>query len=345
MEILIKAGEDFNSQGGEYGNTLQAAVSAGQEHIVTLMLQNGASSETESKAKDNRSILHAAVASKNSGILTMLLGSGAGKFLNARDTSGQTPIHIAAAISASELQTLKILQLLKDSDPNIQDIDGRTPLHLAVNAQKTSVVKYLLDLGAIADTPDFGDNTPFELAAQSKNLGILFLLFPKIQNPIMPINASRWRSIIPRAGEKRIIKMTGGEHANVEIMDRAQFSLYLSDRSYSFSAMEVVATGKSLGTYTMERQILLVVDFIVPSWVALTLKSSILLDEKELGNFFSSGVQCRWWRRTLKDKTDFLEGNLKESRWTAQMNTVPSAVTISQVPSGECECFPSSACI
>lgn len=159
-------GADFNAQGGEYCNALHAAVSAGQEHIVALTLQNNASSEAELKAKDDWSILHAAVASKKSLILTMLLGSGAGKFLNARNTSGQTPFHLAAAIGASELQTLEMLQVLKDSNPNIQDIHDRTPLHLAVNAPKFEAVKYLLDLGAIADTPDLGDmNRPWKLAS------------------------------------------------------------------------------------------------------------------------------------------------------------------------------------
>ncbi|MCJ1347475.1 Ankyrin-2 [Peltigera leucophlebia] len=248
----------------------------------------------------------------------MLLDSGAGKFLNTKNTSGQTPFHIAAAIDASEPQTLKILQLLKDANPNERDIDGRTPLHLAVNTQKTAAVKYLLDIGAIADTPDFGDTTPFELAAQSKNFKILCLLFPKILGTIKPINASQWRSIIPRAEEEGIIKMTGGKHANVEIMDRDQFTQYLNDRSYSFSAVEAVAKEKSWGNYTIEKQIF------------------ILWDEKDLGHVVSSGVQCRWWRRTLKDKIGEWGTNLKESRWTAQMNTVPSAVTISKVRSGEC---------
>lgn len=256
VESLVEAGADVNAQGGEYGNALLAAVSAEQEEIVAFLLKSNASSEVELKAKDSWSILHAAVASKKVGILAMLLDSGAGKFLNTKNTSGQTPFHIAAAIDASEPQTLKILQLLKDANPNERDIDGRTPLHLAVNTQKTAAVKYLLDIGAIADTPDFGDTTPFELAAQSKNFKILCLLFPKILGTIKPINASQWRSTIPRAEEEGIIKMTGGKHANVEIMDRDQFTQYLNDRSYSFSAVEAVAKEKSWGNYTIEKQIL-----------------------------------------------------------------------------------------
>lgn len=166
VEILMKWGADFSAQGGEYGNALHAAVSAGQEHIIALTLQNNASPEAELKAKYDWSILQAAVASKNSLILTMLLGSGAGNLLNARNTSGQTPFHLAVAIGASELQTLEMLQLLKDSNPNIQDYHDRTPLHLAVNAPKFEAVKYLLDLGAIADTPDLGDmNRPWKLAS------------------------------------------------------------------------------------------------------------------------------------------------------------------------------------
>ena len=256
----MKAGADVNAQGGYYGSAMQAAVLAGREDIVTLMLKSNASSEVESTAKDGWSILHAAVASKKARILTMVLGSGAGKFLNTKNTSGQTPFHLAAATNATDLQTLEILQLLKDADPNIQDIDGRTPLHLAVDKGKTAAIKYLLDIGAIADTPDFGDITPFELAAQSKNFEVLRLLFPKILQTIKPtnanpINASQWRSSIPRVKEEIIIKMTG-KHTNVEIMDRGQFAQYVNDRSYSFSAMEVVAKEKSLGDYTMERQIL-----------------------------------------------------------------------------------------
>lgn len=50
--------------------------------------------------------------------------------------------------------------------------------------------------------------------------------------------------------------MTGDKHASVEIMDRGQFALYLNDQSYSFSAVEVAAKEKSLGNYTMDRQIL-----------------------------------------------------------------------------------------
>lgn len=109
--------------------------------------------------------------------LTMLLDSGAGKFLNTKNKSGQTPSHFTAAIDASELQTLEILQLLKDSDPNRQDVDGRTPLYPAINTQKTAAAS---TFQAIADTPDSGDTMPFELAPQSKNFKVLCLLFPKI---------------------------------------------------------------------------------------------------------------------------------------------------------------------
>ena len=145
------------------------------------------------------------------------------------------------------------MQLLEDANPNEQDVDGQTPLHLAVNTQKTATVKYLLDIGASVDTPDFGDTTP---AARSKNFEILCLLFPKILGPIKPILASQWRSIIPRAEEEITIRMTRSKHANVEIMDKGQFAQYLNDRSYSLSAMEVVAKEKSLGNDKMKRQTL-----------------------------------------------------------------------------------------
>lgn len=168
-----------------HGNLTRSSLN--ENIYVTLLLKSNASSEVESKAEDNWSTLHAAVASEKVEILTMLLDSGAGKFLNTKNTSGQTPLHLAVATDASELQTRKILQLLEDSNPNEQDVDGQTPLHLAVNTQKTATVKDLLDIGASADTPDFGDTTPFELAARSKNFEILCLLFSKILGPIKPI--------------------------------------------------------------------------------------------------------------------------------------------------------------
>lgn len=78
---------------------------------------------------------------------------------------------------------------------------------------------------------------------------------------------------------------------------------------------------------------------------------SILADDSLLENAPSSAIQCRWWRKTTKMETRGGESqrvrgppwNRTEREkgrgqiWTTQLDTVPSALTISQVPSEECK--------
>ncbi|KAI9741114.1 MAG: Ankyrin-1 [Cirrosporium novae-zelandiae] len=300
---------------------LPKAASRGDRETVEALIKTGV--DVNAQGGEYGNALQAAANQGNKEVVEILIKAGILKVLlknqasadiqSSKNSSGQTPFHLAA--TSGDLQLLEMLDPLLDSNSilNEKDIDGRTPLHLAVEEKAVDVTKWLLSKGAEVNIRDFGDVTPFQQASQLENFEILCLLFPKITEDLNLINASKWRSILGHGSDKTIM-ITNGESATIKAISKRELDQYIDDRSYSLapSTLELPAKDKSMAKDTLEKLILL------------------------FGNGSSSGLQYRWWRKTTK--TEGKEGSRRDTRqiWRVHLNTVPSAVIISQLPSGEC---------
>ena len=81
---MIENGADVNTQGGVYGNALQAASSYGHEAIVRVLIENGA--DVNAPGGDYGDALHAALAHGHKAIVELLINNGA-------NTNAPTTMH------------------------------------------------------------------------------------------------------------------------------------------------------------------------------------------------------------------------------------------------------------
>ena len=72
---LLAMGADANSQGGRYGNALQAATSAGSEDVIRLLLDRGA--DVNAQGGEYGNALQAAALNGNEVVVRLLLDRGA----------------------------------------------------------------------------------------------------------------------------------------------------------------------------------------------------------------------------------------------------------------------------
>uniref|UniRef100_A0A8D9EV80 BRCA1-associated RING domain protein 1 n=1 Tax=Cacopsylla melanoneura TaxID=428564 RepID=A0A8D9EV80_9HEMI len=92
-----------------------------------------------------------------------------------RNMKGETLLHTACKKDAT-----KVLTLLKNSmTPNVKDNAGWTPLHDAVSIGNETVVRLLLDSGALVNVPGMDNDTPLHLAARNERpaLGRLLIQY------------------------------------------------------------------------------------------------------------------------------------------------------------------------
>ncbi|KAL1450955.1 hypothetical protein WDU94_003259 [Cyamophila willieti] len=92
-----------------------------------------------------------------------------------RNMKGETPLHTACKKDAT-----KVLTLLKNNmTPNVKDNAGWTPLHDAVSIGNESVVRLLLESGALVNVPGMDNDTPLHLAARNERpaLGRLLIQY------------------------------------------------------------------------------------------------------------------------------------------------------------------------
>lgn len=169
---------------------LALAVRHGNDAVVRVMLQNGASPDASNFR--GQSALHLAAGAANVVAMRLLLDAGA--FVGAVDRDGATPLHCvavarrssppstaddaaaAAVDSAVDANIASCVSLLKERGAllSARDNDGETPLHWAAREANAAALRALLDAGADASAcSDAGENARLiALAAEQGALAI-----------------------------------------------------------------------------------------------------------------------------------------------------------------------------
>ncbi|KAJ3870633.1 ankyrin repeat-containing domain protein, partial [Lentinula edodes] len=135
VKLLLKNGAKVNAQGDRYGNALQAASLQRHEDIVKLLLENGADVNAQRGVFENA--LQAASSQGHEPIVKLLLEMGANINGNA----------VQAALSQEHEHIVKLL-LEKGADVNAQGGWYGTALQTASLRGNEPTVKLLLEMGA-----------------------------------------------------------------------------------------------------------------------------------------------------------------------------------------------------
>ncbi|WP_338405958.1 ankyrin repeat domain-containing protein [Wolbachia endosymbiont (group A) of Longitarsus flavicornis] len=163
-EFLKKAQSGLNKE-------LLAVVNGDDLNRVKALVSQGASLE----AKDNsdNTPLHNACNNGHVKVVEYLVEEGAS--LKVKNKDGETPLHVAAQHDS----TLEVIEFILNRDlSGINDItnNGRTPLHLAIQGNKPSTVKLLLNKGANINAKDKDGKTPLDLAVQEGYTNIVEMI-------------------------------------------------------------------------------------------------------------------------------------------------------------------------
>ncbi|WP_456201480.1 ankyrin repeat domain-containing protein [Wolbachia endosymbiont of Protocalliphora sialia] len=163
-EFLKKAQSGLNKE-------LLAVVNGDDLNRVKALVSQGASLE----AKDNsdNTPLHNACNNGHVKVVEYLVEEGAS--LKVKNKDGETPLHVAAQHDS----TLEVIEFILNRDlSGINDItnNGRTPLHLAIQGNKPSTVKLLLNKCANINAKDKDGKTPLDLAMQEGYTNIVEMI-------------------------------------------------------------------------------------------------------------------------------------------------------------------------
>ncbi|KAK2764811.1 hypothetical protein CKAH01_15750 [Colletotrichum kahawae] len=170
VQMLLNNGADVNAQGGDYGNALQAASFRGHQEIVQMLLINGADVNAQDGYSSNA--LYAASVGGHQEIVQMLLN-------NRADINAQGGRYSNALQAASERGYQEIVQMLLNNGAEVdsKDVSGQTPLSWAAEYGHEAVVKMLLDTAKVdIDSEDTSGRTPLSWAAQYGHAAVVKML-------------------------------------------------------------------------------------------------------------------------------------------------------------------------
>jgi ankyrin repeat protein len=181
LQELLAAGADVEAMtnaGSKSHTPLCAAIMAGQEGAVQLLLANGA--EVNTPLSNGMSPLLVAANGGHAEVFKLLLAAGA-DVNYAYPNNNKTALHGAAAFGHVE-----ITELLLSAGADIEAKAGLnalnyTPLHEAAAKGHAAVARKLLDAGAdihaVARSPG---NTPLNVAAEKGHLEVVELLLESL---------------------------------------------------------------------------------------------------------------------------------------------------------------------
>ncbi|KAM5521098.1 hypothetical protein FOXYSP1_14988 [Fusarium oxysporum f. sp. phaseoli] len=169
---LTTEGADVNSQGGEYGNALQAASLDGNLEVVQLLLDRGA--DVNAQGGEYGNALQAASFNGNLEVVQLLLDKGA-------NVNVQGGFYGNALQAASLDDNLEVVQLLLDkgADANTQGGHYGNALQAASLDGNLEVVQLLLGGGADVNAQGGGYSNALQAASFNGNLEVVQLLLNK----------------------------------------------------------------------------------------------------------------------------------------------------------------------
>jgi cytohesin len=159
-EELIRDGEDKDAATDRGETPLIIAAGAGAVDIVTLLIDEGAS--TEATDQEDRTVLHAAIMGKNLELVMYLVNT---KSIPATfDPSEQYP-PLFAAVESGDIEIVKLL-VSKGAKATTADQNGTTVLHRAVALNHLDIATFLISKGAKATTKNGDDQTALHIIAK-----------------------------------------------------------------------------------------------------------------------------------------------------------------------------------
>ena len=167
-----KVSEHITSEGGFYGNALQAASTKGHLRAVQLLLEEGATMQAQCGIFN--SALGATSYWGHVQVVQMLLASGA----EVNDQNGGGITALQAASFRGHDQVVRIL-LDEGADVNAGSKAGRTPLQEASLNGVDQVVKMLLDRGADINARNNNNDTALSQASKMGHHQVVELLLER----------------------------------------------------------------------------------------------------------------------------------------------------------------------
>ena len=176
VQVLLQHGASIHMESTVDSMTpLQYAAQGRHFDILPLLVDHGA--RVDSMTDRGNNLLHSSVQSENIPSTTFLLDKAAQEgvsLVNQINDEGQTPLHAAV-----EVRNLELVKLLVDvgGDPTIVDLYGLSPLALAVHTGEEGICAHLLERGAVdGNSCENLGSTLLHIAVASGNPAIVDLL-------------------------------------------------------------------------------------------------------------------------------------------------------------------------
>ncbi|KAL8900483.1 MAG: hypothetical protein Q9192_001044 [Flavoplaca navasiana] len=154
MKLLLRYGAKIEHQGRCGWTPLLVATNAGQIDAVQLLLDCGA--DISATSDTGEGAMHLALLKYDATVVDSLLTRGVKCFLP--DNYGTTPLHLACELGLDTLvQRLLVLSTGVSESVNADSPVSGTPLYTTAREGHDSIIKQLLDCGAIIDKVGPGD--------------------------------------------------------------------------------------------------------------------------------------------------------------------------------------------
>ncbi|XP_069660200.1 palmitoyltransferase ZDHHC13 [Haliaeetus albicilla] len=172
VKYYISKGAIVDQLGGDLNSTpLHWAIRQGHLPMVMLLLKCGA--DPSLIDGEGFSSIHLAVLFQHMPIIAYLISKG--QNVDTTDFNGQTPLMLSAQKAVGPEPTRFLLKF----NPSLSAVDNvqkNTALHWAITSGNTSAVDLLLEAGASLDIKNAKGETPLDLAYQSLNRFMVYMV-------------------------------------------------------------------------------------------------------------------------------------------------------------------------